>query len=207
MIKIEIEDLGKKFSAEWIFRHLSYTFDPIQPTVVLGSNGSGKSTLLKSLASMIPQNEGHILYTIDDQKIPDDEIHSHISFVGPYVELIEEFTLTEFLYFHSKFRSFDVNYTVSDIINLCGLRDHKDKMIRNFSSGMKQKIKLGISFYEKSKILFLDEPCANLDQKNVEWYQQEILKLHTKKTIIIGSNEPKEYIFCKNQLNIVNFKS
>ena len=207
MVKIEAIELGKKFKNEWIFKNLNAVFEFNQPTAIIGPNGSGKSTLMQVLANVIPQNVGKINYSHFDKAIKEEEIFKKIAYSAPYTELIEEFTLKETIAFHVRFKAFINNISESDFINMLDFQKHADKQIKFFSSGMKQKLKLGLAFYDNSEMLFLDEPSSNLDKKTTDWYLEEVQKAASIKSVIISSNEPKEYIFCKNHINILNYKS
>jgi heme exporter protein A len=206
LLKISLENIGKKFKNEWIFRNLSFEFSKNEPIAIIGPNGSGKSTLMQALAGAIPINEGKVVYTEDTDIIPDEKWHELLSFSAPYLELIEEFTLAESVNFHIKFKPFQNGLSSSDFLKIIELEKHKDKPVKNFSSGMRQKLKLGLAFYSKTEILLLDEPTSNLDQNGFDWYISQLEKTIENKIVIISSNEPKEYIFCKDQLNILNFK-
>jgi ABC-type multidrug transport system ATPase subunit len=207
LVKIEVNNLGKKFKNEWIFKNLSSSFEFKTPTAIIGPNGSGKSTLMQVLANIIPKNMGEILYSKEKQNITEEDIFKKIAYSAPYSELIEEFTLHETISFHNKFKPLRDNLNVSEFIEVIDLQKHTNKQIKFFSSGMKQKLKLGLAFYDNSDLLFLDEPSSNLDQKTTEWYLEEVKKLLNLKTILISSNDPKEYSFCENQINILNYKS
>jgi ABC-type multidrug transport system ATPase subunit len=207
LVKIEAISLGKKFKNEWIFKNLNSSFEFKTPTAITGPNGSGKSTLMQVLANIIPKNEGELIYSKEKNSISEDYIFKKIAYTAPYSELIEEFTLSESIAFHIKFKPFLEKISIQDFIEHIDLKKHSDKQIKFFSSGMKQKLKLGLAFYDNSELLFLDEPSSNLDQKTTEWYLAEVQKLVNLKTIIISSNDPKEYSFCENQINILNYKS
>lgn len=206
LLKISLENIGKKFKNEWIFRNLSFEFYKNDPVAIIGPNGSGKSTLMQSLAGAIPINEGKVTFENNKQGIPEEKWHELLSFSAPYLELIEEFTLAESVNFHTKFKPFQEDINTSNFLEILELEKHKDKSVKNFSSGMRQKLKLGLAFYSLNDIILLDEPTANLDQKGFEWYLENVVKVLENKIVIISSNEPKEYTFCKNHLNILNFK-
>ena len=206
LLKISLENIGKKFKNEWIFRNLSFEFYKNDPVAIIGPNGSGKSTLMQSLAGAIPINEGKVTFENNKQVIPEEKWHELLSFSAPYLELIEEFTLAESVNFHTKFKPFQDHINTSDFLEILELEKHKDKSVKNFSSGMRQKLKLGLAFYSLNDIILLDEPTANLDQKGFEWYLENVEKVLENKIVIVSSNEPKEYTFCKNHLNILNFK-
>lgn len=206
MLKISLENIGKKFKNEWIFRNLSCSFSKNEPIAIIGPNGSGKSTLMQALAGAIPINEGKVTYTNESKSIPDENWHELLSFSAPYLELIEEFTLAESVNFHVKFKPFQNNLTTSVFLQIIELEKHKDKPVKNFSSGMRQKLKLGLAFYSQTQILLLDEPTSNLDQNGFDWYLHNVEKALKDKIVIVSSNEPKEYTFCEKHLNILDFK-
>lgn len=87
MKQLTLHKAGKKYSKEWIFRDLSYTFTVGKPVAITGPNGAGKSTLVKAISGVIPLNEGKIEY--DD--LPEDVWHKYLGISAPYLELIEEF--------------------------------------------------------------------------------------------------------------------
>ena len=203
---IQLENLGKKFRKEWIFRNVNLSFDAGNSYTFVGPNGSGKSTLLQVLIGVIPQTEGKISYSINKQAISIDDIYKKIIIAAPYLELIEEFTLLESLEFHQKFKPFKDNLTATELIEKIQLTPHREKTIKNFSSGMKQRLKLGLAFYSEAPIILLDEPTSNLDAQGMAWYLEQIEKHTADRLLIICSNQPNEYTFCKNIIDIRDYK-
>jgi ABC-type multidrug transport system ATPase subunit len=206
-MKINAENLGKKFRNEWIFRNLNKSFSIGNSYAIVGSNGSGKSTLLQVLSSYIPQNEGLINYF--DQNIKPVEIgdiFKYLSISSPLLELIEDFTLRESVDFHIKLKPFADALNTQNFIELIGFEKQEHKQIKFFSSGMKQKLKLGLCLFSNSPILFLDEPTTNLDEKTKKWFIKNISKIKQNKLIILASNDPQEYVFADEIIDIQQFK-
>ena len=105
-MKISLTDAGKRFNRDWIFRHLTYEFSAGQSYAIIGPNGSGKSTLLQVLSGSMQVNEGKTEYRTGNKELMNDEVYAHISICAPYLEVVEEMTLIEFLNFHSGFKPF-----------------------------------------------------------------------------------------------------
>ncbi|HRP33494.1 MAG TPA: ATP-binding cassette domain-containing protein, partial [Agriterribacter sp.] len=124
----------------------------------------------------------------------------------PYLELIEEMTLQEFMQFHQQFKPLQSSVTIAEIIKLVGLENATHKQIRYFSSGMKQRVKLAQSIFSDTPVLLLDEPCTNLDAEGVELYQQLMRTYSNNRLIIVSSNDKMEYLFCQEQINITQYK-
>jgi ABC-type multidrug transport system ATPase subunit len=207
-MKIQLENLGKKFGREWIFRGLNYTFDEADPVVISGSNGSGKSTLLQVISGSMMEGEGKISYTHEEKLIPQEEIYRYISYASPYLELMEDFTLSESISFHSKFKSWRNGLRDKEVLERSGLAHAHAKQLKNFSSGMKQRVRLLLAILSDTPLLLLDEPCSNLDAQATEWYGGLIREHGRDRTIIVCSNQVKqEYFFCTAELKIEAFKS
>ncbi|PWK29419.1 ABC-type multidrug transport system ATPase subunit [Arcicella aurantiaca] len=205
-MQISAKNLGKKFSNEWIFRNLNYEFQSGESYTFVGANGSGKSTLLQVLSGFAPHSEGEIHYQFNGQNLEIDNYYKHLVIAAPYLELIEDFTLSEIVDFHIKFKPFKNNLSVSDFTDFIELPQAKNKAVKFFSSGMKQRVKLGLAFWSDSEILMLDEPSSNLDIKATEWYLKNVQEYAKNRMLIICSNQPNEYEFCNNILNIQEYK-
>jgi ABC-type multidrug transport system ATPase subunit len=206
-MEVILNELGKKFGREWIFKDLDYTITKGNPIAVVGPNGSGKSTLLQVIAGILPQTKGTIIYKDGSKTIDPYEIYNEISYASPYLELIEEFTLKELIDFHIKFKPLSERFTSTSLISYLMLEKSTNKQIKFFSSGMKQRLKLGLALFGKNNIVLLDEPTSNMDSKGIEWYIKNISEILEEKLIIICSNQTHEYDFCKNILNINNYKN
>lgn len=205
-MQIEVQELSKRFHREWIFRNVNFTFAGDEAYVFTGPNGSGKSTLMLTLTGLLPSTKGNIIYKKDDQIIADEKFYQHQSVVAPYMEVVEEFTLRELLDFHFSFKHPLPGYNTDHVMEAMHLERAKNKYIRQFSSGMKQRLKLGMAFYSQSAVLFLDEPCSNLDAGGIQWYRTEVQKTLQRKLIIICSNQSYEYDFCEKIINIEQYK-
>lgn len=204
---ISANNIGKKFGREWVFRKLNHHFQLGEPTAIVGPNGSGKSTLIQILSSHHLASEGDVTYHRADQtKIKPEDFYQYIDIAAPYLELIEEFTLNEMVDFHFKFKAFRKGMDIKEFNKLIYLEKEGKKQIKSFSSGMKQRLKLGLCFFSSSPVCFLDEPTSNLDSKGIEWYQKQVSDIKTDKLLIISSNQSYEYEFCQHILEIPKFK-
>ena len=204
-MKITLNNAGKRFSREWIFRNLTYEFLQEKSYAITGANGSGKSTLLQVLSSALILNEGTAEWQLNENVKP-ESVHQYISFAAPYFELVEEMTAKEFLLFHGQFKPFINNFSVEEILQKAQLINAADKQIRFYSSGMKQRLKLAQAIFSDVPCILLDEPCTNLDESGFSLYYDLIESFCKNRLLIVSSNDLNEYKFCDEQLNIQNFK-
>ena len=205
-LHITLQNAGKRFNREWIFRRLDYTFQQGKSYAITGPNGSGKSTLLQTIAGAIGQSEGTVTYITQDQKLEADDNYKHISIAAPYLEVIEEMTAAEFLAFHVSFKPFISTVSIPQILDIIGLQAATGKQIRFYSSGMKQRIKLAQAIFSDVPVLLLDEPCTNLDAPGYALYNKLINDYCSNKLIIVSSNDINEYSFCRETISILDYK-
>lgn len=205
-LKIELTEVSKRFKREWILRNLSSTLEEGQSYAVCGPNGSGKSTLLRILAGYLTPSKGHIRFSYNGQKTDLTEFYQHLSYAAPYIDLIGEFTLFEMIRFHQQFKSFQEELSPKDVIALLDMKKSRNKPVKNFSSGMKQRLKLALNICTDSPILLLDEPTSNLDQQGMDWYLSLIERFRQDRLVVVASNVPTDFQFCKQQINILDYK-
>ena len=110
------------------------------------------------------------------------------------------------LAFHGKLQPFRNGLSIADIITLLYLDDSADKAIRHYSSGMRQRVKLGLALLTDTPIVLLDEPCANLDSTAIAWYNGLVADNQAGRILIVCSNaQEHEYSFCKDRLLVSDF--
>ena len=218
-MKVSLTDAGKRFNRDWIFRHLTYEFKRSNSYAIIGPNGSGKSTLLQVLSGSMQASEGTVEFGVGSgesfggRRLADgaagvnaEEIFNHVSICAPYLEVVEEMTLKEFLEFHHHFKPFLSSVTVDSIISILGLEKAVNKQIRYYSSGMKQRVKLAQAIFSDTSILLLDEPCTNFDLTGIELYHRLVNEYCQNRLVIVSSNDEVEYRFCKERINISDYK-
>ena len=95
---------------------MNYDFSSENNYVILGANGSGKSTLLQVIAGNLTNSEGEIEFKVQSSKVEEDTIYKQLSYCAPYLDLFEEFTLTESIEFQEKFKPFQSGLSTKQII-------------------------------------------------------------------------------------------
>lgn len=199
-MEIHLENIGKKYNQNTIFEGVNFILKENQATAILGKNGSGKSSLLKIIAGYVSQSYGEIKFLNNSKTISRDDIFHEVAYLSPSLELIEEMTLIEFLVFHFSFKKKLIS--IPQMLAQIGLDKFKNEIIENFSSGMKQRVKMAQAFFTDAKILLLDEPCTNLDKEGIVLYNHLIQYFTKDKIIVVASNSIDEYHFCINHYSL-----
>ena len=204
-MSLSLINIAKKYNRNWGFRNACYQFEIPGSYVIHGPNGSGKSTLLKILSGFLIPTEGELKLQINSNYITTENWSNHIAYAAPYYELIEEMYLEEFVSFYIKFKPLQKGISKNDLIKIAYLEEAKDKQIKNFSSGMKQRLKLSLAWLSEVPVVLLDEPCSNLDTNGIEWYKKLAKEYSKNKLIIVCSKDIEdEFFFCKKSIDIGN---
>jgi ABC-type multidrug transport system ATPase subunit len=206
-MNITLQNIGRRFNREWIFKGIDHTFESSGNYAILGPNGSGKSTLLQVLNGSLVPSAGTIKYFDSDKEIEAGEIFNYLSLAAPYLEVIEDFSLNEMIDFHFKFKAFKPGIDKNAVADILSLEGSRNKLIKYFSSGMKQRLKLALAFCADTPMLMLDEPTSNLDTQGIDWYLSLVEKFSENRLTIICSNQEHEYSFCDTRLSIADYKS
>ena len=206
MFTIQVKNASKRFHNEWIFKNLDLELSSGDTLAITGGNGSGKSTLLKCLSGAIPLTSGTIQYQAGSTQISEEHWFRSLALATPYLELPEEFTLSEVINFHFQFKNPLQQRSNAEILEVLGLEKHKSKTLSQFSSGMKQRVKLALAIFSEVPFLLLDEPTTNLDTQGLSWYLKLIQQYSPGRILVICSNDPREYDFCEKKITLEDLK-
>ena len=172
-------------------------------TSVVGNNGSGKSTLLQIVSGYLSPTRGDVKWTMGDKVVARDEVFRYVSICSPAVQLWDELTLQENVSLFLEFKKLPGYNESSDFAAKIQLQKNLNQPLKTFSSGMKQRVKLGLAILSDSPILLLDEPCSHLDHAAVEWYQTLLQSNLEGKILLVASNRDKRETFlCKQEIDI-----
>jgi ATPase subunit of ABC transporter with duplicated ATPase domains len=206
-MEIKLTNAGKRYRFDWIFRNLNHSLSQGTKTALIGPNGSGKSTLLKTLAGHLSLSKGAIQFVhANGSAIPQEDIYQHISYTAPYIDLIEELTLEEAITFHAQLKPLLPTITPDVIFERLELPKTRQKELRFFSSGMKQRVKLALTIGSNTPVVLLDEPSTNLDVKAISWAHQLLDDWIGNRLLVIATNDPGDLQLCNQQLDITHFK-
>jgi len=204
LISITLENIRQQFSYEHcIIKHFSYHFESCNTYGIIGKNGCGKSTLMKIIAGYCLPTYGKVIYRYNNKLIDKEQFYQYSIILAPDLYLIEELNVLDLFKFHFHFKKSKFpHFSKKELISWLDMDAYANKPVYTLSSGLKQKLKLGLCFLTDVPVLLLDEPTVYLDEKNVKWYNENIQQLAKQKLIFIFSNNSKEYQHCNKTISI-----
>ena len=162
-MELSIQRLSKTFNQKPIFRDLSFAVKAGSRFAITGKNGSGKSTLLKIMSGGMLPSSGSVEYYYQGISISPNQVFRYLHVVAPYNTVVEELTLPELFAFHQQLNTLRTYSGYREWVTKLDYRFDPEARIKTFSSGMKQRVKLGVALLDDRPLLLLDEPTSNLD--------------------------------------------
>jgi len=201
-MQVEFEKVAKRYDREWIIRDFSYEFEADKCYGIQGRNGSGKSTLLRMLAGHLSPSRGRLSFRLRGKNLASSEVFPHLSYVAPYIDIIEEMNLSEALKFHFQFKPLLPQIKLAELPQVLGLSLQKQRRINTYSSGMKQRVLLGLALFSNTPLLLLDEPTTTLDKEGQAWFQEHLNNCKKDRLVVIASNVEEDLIQCTNVISM-----
>lgn len=184
-MKLVIENYSKSYGDNNIFNDVNITFEKGKIYGLLGRNGSGKTTLFNSLDGLIKYDNGNV-YLLDNN-LKEELNSNNLGLILTDPMLPEFLTGYEFVKTFMEINEIDEIDKIDDYFKIISLaKTDQDKLIKDYSMGMKNKIQILMVLIKKPKIILLDEPLTSFDVV-VAQEIKEILKSLKKDHIIIFS--------------------
>ena len=195
---INVENLTRKFGEVTAVDNLTFQVKEGEVFGFLGPNGAGKTTTVRMLCCLISKTSGGA--TIGDYQIGKTtdslQIRKMIGLVPDNVGLYDDLTAFENLDFYGKLYEYPEGRRKENIerfLKMLDLWDKKDSRAGSFSKGMKQKLALARALIHEPKILFMDEPTANLDPESAKTVRDFIIELKKQgRTIFLNTHNLDE---------------
>lgn len=189
-------ELGKVYGKQAALREISISVFAGEILGIAGENGAGKSTLLSLLSTAARPSHGSILFCGEDAKTIRRQYRENIGYVPQEVALFEELSGLENLKFFGKAYQLKGETLTERIQEACSITEFPvealSKPVSKYSGGMKRKINIGAALLHRPKLLFLDEPMANLDLEAEEQVVMALRRLAEQGTAIVYAGHQME---------------
>ena len=193
-MEIIIDGITKKYNRRTIFEKVSSKIQSGQSLAITGYNGTGKTTLVKIIAGLIAADKGEIKYLSDNNEISKKNRQDFVGLVGPYLQLYDDLSAYENLTFAAQMRSIK-NMNFDSILDLVGLEGRGKDFVKNYSSGMKQRLKYAFALLHEPEVLLLDEPTSNLDVNGMKMVHKIMQKQKEKAILVFATNDQYDLEF------------
>jgi ABC-2 type transport system ATP-binding protein len=185
---ISVRELTKTYDELEAVRHVSFDVSPGEIFGFLGPNGAGKSTTINILCTLLHPTGGNATVAGFDVETQQLEVRRRIGLVFQDTTLDEYLTAEENLRFHAELYGVPratIPGRVQQIMDMVGLWDRRDSLVRTFSGGMKRRLEIARGLLHSPRVLFLDEPTVGLDPQTREHIWSYIGELRRKEDITI----------------------
>ena len=188
-MKLKIEHLQKRFDTKDVLKDATFTFEPGKIYGLLGRNGAGKTTLFNCLNQDISVDGGRFYL--------EDEMGEHvlrledIGYVLSTPQVPEFLTAREFLKFFIEINkeSLQEEKEIDEYFDIVNLeREDRDRLLKDFSHGMKNKMQMLINIIASPKVLLLDEPLTSLDVVVAEEMKNILRDLKHDRILILSTH-------------------
>lgn len=192
-LRLSVSNIYKGYNGIPVLKGCSFHFDRRDIYVLTGPNGSGKSTFLRICALLEEPDSGEINYLSENNALKKDiELRRRITLVLPRVGIFNT-TVFKNVAYGLRIRGLEgkeIEERVNRVLEFVGLINKKDHNALTLSSGEAQRLGIARAWVIEPEILFLDEPTASVDMKNIEIIEDIILRLRDRgKTIIITTHD------------------
>jgi heme exporter protein A len=195
-LSLKITKLTRRFGHRSVFRDLDFECGSGTSLCIAGPNGSGKSTLLKIIAGLLAPSSGCVTLSIDEKETTSEIKRSLVRLVSPEMNLYDELTGSENLLFLGRVSGVPVSQEkIDSILNSVGLGGRGNDLFGEYSSGMKQRLKLASALMSDPPLLLLDEPSSNLDDDGKELVYRVMEEQKSRGILVYATNEQDEQRF------------
>jgi heme exporter protein A len=201
MLALEMRDLGRRFGSRAVFSGLSGEIRDGEPLAITGPNGSGKSTLVMLLAGLLRPTSGSVRLVAEGAEVPPWEWRRWIGFVSPDLTLYPQLTALENLRFFARLRGLTA-MPAEALLERVGLEGRGHDFVAGFSSGMRQRLKYAASLLHDPRVLFVDEPAANLDESGRRLVHDLLAERRDCGLLVIATNEPDDLRHATHRLDL-----
>lgn len=190
---LHLQNLTKHYNGRVIFKGLDFSVSDCKTLVVTGPNGSGKSTLLKILCGLLRPNSGEVQWSLSGGTYSPAQMMSRVGYVSPEIGWYDRLTAVEHISFYAAMRKVHLSAAdVSCLFSKVDLDKYAHDPVKQYSSGMKQRLKIACALLHSPEVLVLDEPSSNLDSKGIDMLDEIIKTSKHVEFVVLATNDARE---------------
>lgn len=181
-------NLTKYYGLKPAILDVSFHVEKGEVVGLLGPNGAGKTTIIRILTCYMKATSGRISVNGLDCHEQSLKVRAMIGFLPESVPLYQDLSVEGFLVFSGEVKGLStqkITSSINRVLSLCALEEHRKRLIRHLSKGLKQRVGLAQAIINDPPILVLDEPTTGLDPAQIVEIRELIRSLKGKRTILL----------------------
>lgn len=189
-MELRIENLTKQYGTNLAVNNLSLTLST-GVYGLLGANGAGKTTLMRLLCDILAPTSGQIFYDGQNIRESGDRYRNALGYLPQDFGYYPDFTAFKFLMYMSAVKGLSRGFAKErslELLDEVGLLQVKDKKVKTFSGGMKQRLGIAQAMLNDPRVLILDEPTAGLDPKERVRFRNLISTFSRNKIVLLSTH-------------------
>jgi ABC-2 type transport system ATP-binding protein len=194
---IQVQNLSKSFQDIQAVNDISFTIEKGEIFGLLGPNGAGKSTTLNMMSTILKSDAGSIHIDGKNSNENSKECKHLIGVVPQEISLYEDLSAyNNLLFWGNLYRipSKQLKERIHTTLELIGLLDRKNDLIKTYSGGMKRRINIAAALLHQPKVLFMDEPTVGIDPQSRNHIFEVIETLNTQGMTIVYTTHYMEEV-------------
>lgn len=204
---IQLDRLCKSYGPVRALEDVSLTIHTGEIVGLLGPNGAGKTTAMKVITCFLPPTAGTA--SVDGLDVAGDAlaVRRKIGYLPENNPLYTDMSVDEYLRFSARLHGLPAAEQAGAVdrsVGLCGLKEHRHRLIGQLSKGYRQRVGLAQAILHDPEVLILDEPTTGLDPNQILEIRNLIKELGREKTVILSTHIMQEVMAVCNRVLIIN---
>lgn len=203
---IVAKELTKYYGLKPAIRDVGFHIEKGEILGLLGPNGAGKTTILRILTCFLQPTSGEVFVDGKNCRTHSMEVREKIGFLPETVPLYTELSVNRFLSFAGTAKGLKggaLKRDIDRVVEDCGLDEHRNRLIKHLSKGLKQRVGLAQALLNDPPILILDEPTTGLDPRQIREVRDLIKDLGGERTVLLSTHIlPEASQLCRNLMII-----
>lgn len=204
-MELILDRLTKQYGSKIALDRVDATF---QPGIygLLGANGAGKTTMMRLICDILKPTSGQVTFNGRDVRDLGENYRAIIGYLPQDFGYYPNFTAMNFLFYMASLKGLNTRYAKEKALELLenvNLSEVKNKKIKTFSGGMKQRLGIAQAFLNNPKILILDEPTAGLDPKERVKFRNLISSFAENRIVILSTHIVTDIEYIADEILVI----
>lgn len=204
-MQLTLDRLTKQYGSKIALDRIDATFEP-GIYGLLGANGAGKTTMMRLICDILKPTSGEVTFNGTNIREMGESYRAAIGYLPQDFGYYPNFTAMNFLLYMASLKGLNARYAKEkslELLETVNLSEVKDKKIKTFSGGMKQRLGIAQAFLNNPQILILDEPTAGLDPKERVKFRNLISSFSENKIVILSTHIVTDVEYIADEILVI----